>query len=179
MRIRKMPVAAALALWATLAGAQTSQSVEERLRRLEAEQAAQKQAQAELQKQIEERDARIRQLEEQLKAQAPAAPPPAAPSPTAPPPEVAAAPTGQVPQVPGGMEKGFEPENPTYWGEFDPGQGFLVGRNDMGELDISAYALVRYLDQHDSDGVFTDHLGDVRTVDARNDIWSHRVMVFF
>lgn len=64
------------------------------------------------------------------------------------------------------------------WGEFDPGNGFLVGRNSMGELDISAYALVRWVDQLPADQTFTDHLGNVRNVDTRNDIWPHRVMVF-
>jgi hypothetical protein len=65
------------------------------------------------------------------------------------------------------------------WGEFDPGNGFLIGRNDLGELDISAYAMVRYMGQSDEDGVFTDHLGNERPVDTRNDIYSHRIMVFF
>ena len=74
-------------------------------------------------------------------------------------------------------EKGFR-SNPL-WGEFNPGQGFVVGRNELGELDISGYALARFIDQHDSDQVFTDHLGNVRPVDPRSDIFTHRVMVFF
>ena len=64
------------------------------------------------------------------------------------------------------------------WGVYDPGVGFLVGRNKFGELDLSAYALARYIDQNDSDGVYKDHLGNVRTVDDRNDIFSHRIMVW-
>jgi hypothetical protein len=39
-----------------------------------------------------------------------------------------------------------------------------VGRNPYGELDVSAYALARYIDQNDSDGVFTDHLGNDRVM---------------
>ena len=31
------------------------------------------------------------------------------------------------------------------WGEFSPGQGFLIGRGDAGELSISGYALARYI----------------------------------
>jgi hypothetical protein len=65
------------------------------------------------------------------------------------------------------------------WGEFEPGEGFLVGRSEAGELAISAYALVRYLNQDDPDGIFTDHLGNVRPVDGRNDVYPHRAMVFF
>ena len=64
------------------------------------------------------------------------------------------------------------------WGFFDPGKGFLVGKNDVGELSISGYALLRYLNQMDDDDVFTDHLGRERPVDGRNDIYSHRVLVW-
>ena len=64
------------------------------------------------------------------------------------------------------------------WGVFDPGKGFLVGRGSAGELSISGYALVRYVNQMPGEQTFTDHLGNERTVDGRNDIWPHRVMVF-
>jgi hypothetical protein len=64
------------------------------------------------------------------------------------------------------------------WGEFDPGEGFLVGRSAAGELSISAYALLRYIDQTPGSQAFTDHLGNERPVDGRNDIFPHRVMVF-
>ena len=64
------------------------------------------------------------------------------------------------------------------WGEFDPGKGFLVGRSDAGELSISAYALVRYINQTPGTQTFTDHLGNERTVDGRNDVFPHRIMVF-
>jgi hypothetical protein len=64
------------------------------------------------------------------------------------------------------------------WGEFEPGDGFLIGRSSAGELSISAYALVRYINQLPADQTFTDHLGNVRDVDTRNDIYAHRAMVF-
>jgi hypothetical protein len=65
------------------------------------------------------------------------------------------------------------------WGEFEPGDGFLVGRSSKGELAISGYALVRYLNQLPGEQTFTDHSGETRPVDPRNDIWPHRTMVFF
>jgi Protein of unknown function (DUF3011) len=75
-----------------------------------------------------------------------------------------------------------ERETPTerveVWGEFSPGDGFLVGRNEMGELSISAYALVRYVNQSPSEQTFTDHLGNERPVDTRQDFFPHRAMVF-
>ena len=73
-----------------------------------------------------------------------------------------------------------EPHEPIEtWGEFSPGQGFLIGRGDAGELSISGYALVRYVNQTPGEQTFTDHLGNVRNVDGRNDIYSARVMIFF
>jgi hypothetical protein len=65
------------------------------------------------------------------------------------------------------------------WGEFEPGTGFLVGRSKAGELSISAYALVRWIDQLPASQTFTDHLGNEHAVDSRNDVFPHRVMVFF
>jgi len=65
------------------------------------------------------------------------------------------------------------------WGEFNPGKGFLVGRSDVGQLSISGYAMLRYMDQTPATQTFTDHLGNERTTDGRNDIYSHRVMIFF
>ena len=62
---------------------------------------------------------------------------------------------------------------------FDPGKGFLVGRNDAGELAISAYALLRFINQMPGEQTYTDHLGNTRVTDGRRDIYPHRVMVFF
>ncbi len=64
------------------------------------------------------------------------------------------------------------------WGEFDPGAGFLLGRTDFGELSLSTYALVRWVDQMPGDQTFTDHFGNVRPVDARDDIFPHRIILF-
>jgi hypothetical protein len=64
------------------------------------------------------------------------------------------------------------------WGEFAPGDGFLIGRSSVGELSISAYALVRYINQLPDEQTFRDHLGNERVVDTRNDIFPHRAIVF-
>ena len=45
---------------------------------------------------------------------------------------------------------------------FEPGEGFLVGQGKLGELSISAYALVRYINQLPADQTFIDHLGNER-----------------
>jgi hypothetical protein len=65
------------------------------------------------------------------------------------------------------------------WGAIEPGKGFLIGRTDLGELSISAYALIRYLNQMPSGQTFEDHLGRTRDVDPRHDIYAHRIMIHF
>lgn len=179
MSFLRASIVATLAMSATLASAQgTSSSVEERLQRLEAEQAAMKQ-------QLAERDQVIQELKRELAAQGGASAPVSATTPAVPP--TAAGPVVPPQSIAAGQaqEAGGSPENrlPTprtveTWGVYDPGAGFLIGRNDFGELSVSAYAMARYMSQHDDDQVFTDHLGNERPVDIRSDIFSHRIMVF-
>jgi hypothetical protein len=117
-----------------------------------------------------------------------AAPVPAPPEGTTPP--VPAAPQGEPPGAPAPPASAVAPaaapprEEPTplrieTWGEFDPGTGFLVGRTSAGELSISAYALVRYMNQLPADQTFVDHLGNEHDVDTRQDFFPHRVLIFF
>src|SRR4051812_33827892 len=63
--------------------------------------------------------------------------------------------------------------------KYVPGQGFDVARGELGSLNISAYVLLRYLNQLPAEQSFTDHLGRNRTIDTRNDIQLHRIMIHF
>jgi len=63
------------------------------------------------------------------------------------------------------------------WGTFEPGKGFLLGRTARGEVSLSAYGMVRYLNQMPAGQTWVDHLGRTRMTALRHDIWSHRVMV--
>jgi hypothetical protein len=111
-------------------------------------------------------------------------PPPSATSPQAPPPP------SKPPPKPGSIKareeaeppqdnfqlEGDNPKSPT-WGSLEPGRGFLVGRTKLGDLYISAYGLIRYLNQMPAEETFIDHLGRVHEVDTREDIFPHRIMV--
>lgn len=72
-----------------------------------------------------------------------------------------------------------EPLRPDVWGFFDAGQGFQVAKTDLGELWISGYLLLRYLNQLPEEDTFVDHLGRERSVDGRQDIQFHRSMIHF
>jgi len=67
---------------------------------------------------------------------------------------------------------------PTVFGEFNPGRGFAVARGRFGELDLSGYMAVRYLNQLPPDQSARDHLGRPIPIEPRNDFQFHRVMLF-
>lgn len=64
-------------------------------------------------------------------------------------------------------------------GEFTPGRGFDLVRSKFGTLNISLYAVARYLNQLPGEQTWQDHLGRDRKLTGRNDIYWHRVMVWF
>ena len=65
------------------------------------------------------------------------------------------------------------------WGELDPGRGFRVANTKLGDLWISGYALVRYINQLPASQTYLDHLGRRQTYSGRNDIEFHRALLFF
>ena len=68
--------------------------------------------------------------------------------------------------------------NNAIFGEFNPGRGFTVGKGEYGELNLSGYMAVRYLNQLPGDQSATDHLGRPVPIDPRQDFQFHRVMLF-
>ncbi len=64
-------------------------------------------------------------------------------------------------------------------GEFTPASGFDIIKTDKGSLNISLYALFRYVNQAPDGQTYTDHLGRLQTVGARNDLNWHRTMIWF
>jgi hypothetical protein len=71
-----------------------------------------------------------------------------------------------------------EEGNSAIFGEFNPGRGFTVAKNERGELNLSGYMAARYLTQLPADQTATDHLGRPLAVNTRNDFQFHRVMLF-
>jgi hypothetical protein len=67
---------------------------------------------------------------------------------------------------------------PLTWGEFDPGRGVTLGRNELGSMSLSFYVLARYINQQPPTQSYNDHQGRKVNVDARNDIELHRIMVW-
>lgn len=64
-------------------------------------------------------------------------------------------------------------------GEFTPAAGFDVIKTQRGSLNISVYGLFRYMNQYPVGDKFTDHLGNVRPVQRRNDLNWQRTFAWF
>ena len=64
-------------------------------------------------------------------------------------------------------------------GEFTPGRGFDMVRSKFGTLNISLYAIARYLNQMPGHQTWQDHLGRDRDFVGRNDFFWHRTMIWF
>lgn len=64
-------------------------------------------------------------------------------------------------------------------GEFTPGKGFQIVKNDFASLNISIYASARWLNQLANDTTWVDHQGRVQQFDGRNDIYWQRAMIWF
>lgn len=92
-------------------------------------------------------------------------------------PSIATQPTGTAAPAPVTTDDAAETTPIETWGSLTAGKGFLLGKTEVGEISISAYALLRYLNQMPAGQTFQDHLGRVREVNPRHDIWSHRIMI--
>jgi hypothetical protein len=64
-------------------------------------------------------------------------------------------------------------------GEFTPGKGFQLAKNKFASLNVSLYAMARYLNQMPGESTWTDHLGNERDFNGRNDFYWHRTMIWF
>lgn len=64
-------------------------------------------------------------------------------------------------------------------GEFTPGKGFDLVQTKYGTLNISLYAIARYLNQLPGHQTWQDHLGRNREFTGRNDFFWHRTMIWF
>ena len=64
-------------------------------------------------------------------------------------------------------------------GEFTPGRGFQLVKNQYASLNVSLYGMMRWLNQMPGNTTWYDHLGEENTFNGRNDIYWHRAMIWF
>ena len=140
----------------------TGQQILERLERLE-------QRQTELEALVAERDTTIRELQLQLESPSDVINAASATKPTT----YGSNPTvTQVPVTGDAYENEF--------GLFQPGgAGFKLADTPYGDVNFSAWAYIRYLNQQNLDPTYTDAFGRTTTLDLRNDIQVNKVNLYF
>ena len=168
MSITRATVAVMAAIPIMAAAAESEVSIEARLRALEERQTA-------LEKQLVERDARIRELEAQ--ARAPSAGGGAAAAVAAPPP--ASAPAAAEAVAAGQPPPGSPEDDEHYWGRYEGGKGIVLARSDSAEVDFSVFTYVRYLNQTALEDTYTDAFDRTKTLDLRNDLQLQKVTLNF
>ena len=78
----------------------------------------------------------------------------------------------------------YEPQRqgaaePSRWGTYEPGRGFVLTRSSLGEVSVSLIAYARYLNQTGLDKTYTDSFGRVSTLHLRQDIQWNKVNLSF
>ena len=63
-------------------------------------------------------------------------------------------------------------------GEFTPGKGFQLVRNEYASLNLSMYGMARWVNQRPGETTWYDNRDSLRTFDGRNDIYWHRAMIW-
>ncbi|MFZ0471077.1 MAG: hypothetical protein WAL94_00540 [Bacteroidales bacterium] len=63
-------------------------------------------------------------------------------------------------------------------GEFTPGKGFQLVKNEYASLNLSMYGMARWVNQLPGEDTWYDHRDSLRTFDGRNDIYWHRAMIW-
>jgi hypothetical protein len=104
--------------------------------------------QAELERRLKEKDERIDELESELQRT-------------------------EKPETTAAAEPAEE-----YYGEFAGGRGFRVAKTKYGDVWLSAYTYVRYLNQKALDNGYTDDFGREFEVDQRNDAQVNKVILY-
>jgi hypothetical protein len=155
-------------------------STDERLRRVEER----------LEREIETRDARIRDLELEIArikagSTGPTDVPPPTPVPEAP--AVVELPPDSVPPPPGEQVPDADSvlaantasaASGGNWAQFAPGVGYTVANTDLGTLEISLYSYVRYLNTTATNNTFVDRFGETKEVQQRNDVQVNKTFIY-
>lgn len=155
-----------------------SERLLERLETLERKLEVREQA---LERELAERDARIRELESRVAAEDRSA---AGQGGEVPADEPAEAQTALGNKAIKGDWRAAPPVDPApernSYGVFQPGgQGFKLVDTPQGDLNFSAWAYVRYLNQRGLDETYVDAFGRERDVKQRNDVQLNKINLYF
>lgn len=66
-----------------------------------------------------------------------------------------------------------------HFGTYTPGAGFTVADTPRGALNLKLFSYVRYLNQKQLDGTYTDSFGNVTPVKQRQDVQVNKMLIYF
>ena len=151
----------------------------ERLKRLEARQEA-------YERELDEKNATIEALQKRL-VEVEAGPGSIAEGSPTPPLPTAASAAPASPVAAGDAQPAATPAAPAIaqgpsstepFGQFTPGRGFTVARTSWGELQLSVYSYLRYLNLSGLDDTYADHFGNTKPVQNRNDFQVNKIFLY-
>jgi hypothetical protein len=70
-------------------------------------------------------------------------------------------------------------EVPKKWGAYTPNFGYKVANTNMGDMNISIYSYVRYLNQKNLAPTYTNYFGVTSTLQQRQDVQLNKVQIKF
>jgi hypothetical protein len=76
-----------------------------------------------------------------------------------------------------GMSGG--PDEPKTWGTYIPNLGYKVANTEMGDMSISIYSYIRYLNQKNLAPTYTNYFGVTSTLQQRQDVQINKVQIKF
>ena len=68
---------------------------------------------------------------------------------------------------------------PTHWGTYTPNRGFRLANTEQGDLNLSIYTYVRYLNQLGLNSHYTDAFGNEHSIQNRQDFQIQKVQIKF
>lgn len=72
-----------------------------------------------------------------------------------------------------------EPAEAKQWGIYTPNRGFRIANTENGDLNLSIFTYVRYLNQLGLDSTYTDAFGNVKNIQRRQDFQIQKVQIKF
>jgi hypothetical protein len=70
-------------------------------------------------------------------------------------------------------------EQPKTWGAYTPNLGYKVANTELGDMSISIYSYVRYLNQKNLAPTYTNYFGVTSTLQQRQDVQINKVQIKF
>jgi hypothetical protein len=77
------------------------------------------------------------------------------------------------------LEKNGGQDAPKKWGAYTPNFGYKVANTELGDMSVSIYSYVRYLNQKNLAPTYTNYFGVTSTLQQRQDVQINKVQIKF